>query len=91
MKFMMDGSITIGTLDAANIETSDKARAEGFCLFGLDENGVAEAHRDTDRWDRMSILNSANSGLFSSDRTIQQYAAEAWNIDPIEVQTLCSD
>ena len=148
----MNGALTIGTLDGANIEIREKAGAENFFLFGLDENGVHEqkknydpnsiiagdedikrvmsmlesglfcenepgifnvltaglrnphdqwvtiadfrsyidaqkkvsqTYRDQDQWDRMSILNSASSGWFSSDRTIQQYADEIWKVDPI--------
>ena len=153
MKFMMNGALTIGTLDGANIEIREKAGAENFFLFGLDEAEVAETKKtynpnqiiaddaaigrvmemlesgrfsesepgifnvltaglrnphdqwvtiadlrsfidaqaevaecysDHDRWDRMSILNSANSGWFSSDRTIQQYADEIWKVKPLE-------
>lgn len=155
MKFMMNGAITIGTLDGANIEIREKAGAENFFLFGLDaaevvkakkkydpnslieadedikrvmgmlesgmfckddpgifkvltaglrspddqwvtigdlrsyidaQQSVAEAYRDHERWDRMSIANTANSGWFSSDRTIQQYADEIWNARPIKVE-----
>ena len=154
MKFMMNGAITIGTLDGANIEIREKAGAENFFLFGLDapevveakiaydpnaiiaadediarvmsmlesgkfcqnepgifnvltaglrnpqdqwltiadlrsyidtQQAVANAYRDHERWDRMSIANTANSGWFSSDRTIQQYADEIWKVQPIEV------
>ena len=155
MKFMMNGALTIGTLDGANIEIREKAGAENFFLFGLDENGVretkqnydpnaiiaadediqrvmallesdtfckgapdlfnvltdglrnphdqwvtiadlrsyivaqqqvAECYRDQDKWTRMSIINSASSGWFSSDRTIQQYADEIWNVRPMVEQ-----
>ncbi len=152
MKFMMNGALTIGTLDGANIEIREKAGADNFFLFGLDEVEVMEIkknydpnaiiaqdreiHRvmellesghfnesepgifdvltaglrnrhdqwvtiadlrsyidvqqdvnkaflDHEKWDRMSILNTANSGWFSSDRTIQQYADEIWNAKPL--------
>lgn len=152
MKFMMNGALTIGTLDGANIEIREKAGAENFFLFGLDaaevaetkkvydpnaiisgdediarvmqliERGhfnqnepgvfgellsglrnpydqwltiadlrsfidtqalVAKTYADQAEWNRMSILNTANSGWFSSDRTIQQYADEIWNVSPI--------
>lgn len=152
MKFMMNGALTIGTLDGANIEIREKAGDENFFLFGLDENQVKETkkaynpndiiagdedirrvmetleqgtfnrdepglfdvltsglrdphdqwvtiadmrsfidaqkevnatYRDQDKWNRMSILNTANSGWFSSDRTIQQYADEIWKVKPI--------
>ncbi len=147
MKFMMNGALTIGTLDGANIEIRDSAGAENFFLFGLDaaevqltkqsyapndiiaadpditrvmqmledgtfnrdepgifsiitsglrsphdqwltiadlrsyidaQKAVNEAYVDKARWNRMSILNCANSGWFSSDRTIGQYASEIW-------------
>ncbi len=41
------------------------------------------AYLDTDRWNTMSILNTAASGWFSSDRTIGQYAEEIWNVKPL--------
>ena len=153
MKFMMNGALTIGTLDGANIEIREKAGAENFFLFGLnaheaqetrkayDPNSVISADQDItrvmellegghfngnepgvfgelttglrnpqdqwltiadlrsyidaqsrvaatyaqpDQWDRMSILNTANSGWFSSDRTIQQYADEIWGVKPLK-------
>jgi glycogen phosphorylase len=151
MKFMMNGAITIGTLDGANIEIRDEAGAENFFLFGLtasevettrhsynpqaiiaaDENlgrvmqllesghfnqfeagifepllatltnpgdpwltladfasyvaaqdQVALAYQDQPRWTRMSILNSARSGHFSTDRTITEYNQEIWKLVP---------
>ncbi|MCD0463632.1 glycogen/starch/alpha-glucan phosphorylase [Roseiconus lacunae] len=152
MKFMMNGALTIGTLDGANIEIREKAGEENFFLFGLDAKEVAETRKHYDpnaiinsdddirrimelleggrfnenepgifgeligglrnpgdqwlsiadlrsfidsqaqvagiymnpeQWDRMSILNTANSGWFSSDRTIQQYADDIWNVGAI--------
>ncbi len=152
MKFMMNGAITIGTLDGANIEIREKAGAENFFLFGMnaaevektrghyDPNSIiagdADIRRvmellegghfnktepgifdlltsglrnphdqwvsigdfrsyidaqtragavylDQEKWNRMSILNAANSGWFSSDRTIQQYADEIWKVKPL--------
>lgn len=152
MKFMMNGALTIGTLDGANIEIREQAGEENFFLFGLDAAGVTKtrpdyqpndiiaadrdiervvqmlesgmfcqsepgifgmltaglrnaqdpwltiadfrsfidaqkranvAYLDTDRWNTMSILNTAASGWFSSDRTIGQYAEEIWNVKPL--------
>ncbi|NQV27715.1 MAG: glycogen/starch/alpha-glucan family phosphorylase, partial [Rhodopirellula sp.] len=149
MKFMMNGALTIGTLDGANIEIREHAGDENFFLFGLDATEVAEtrknyrpnqiiaddpditrvmqlleggmfnqsqpgvfsmltaglrdphdpwltiadlrsfidtqkqvniAYLDQERWNAMSILNTAASGWFSSDRTIAQYASEIWNV-----------
>ncbi len=155
MKFMMNGAITIGTLDGANIEIREEVGEENFFLFGLtaeevearrahydpeaiiaaDEaftrvmqllgNGhfnqfepglfdaivsairspqdpwmvaadfrsfvdaqraVADAYRDADRWTRMSILNTATSGKFSTDRTMRDYNADIWQLEPIQPQ-----
>ena len=153
MKFMMNGAVTIGTLDGANIEIRDKVGAENFFLFGLtaqaveslrhhyDPNGIiandpalrdvmgllesghfnqfeggifdqvilsirnphdpwmtaadfrgyvtaqdeaAATYRDRDRWLRMSILNTAYSGQFSSDRTIAEYNRDIWHLEAVE-------
>ncbi len=152
MKFMMNGAVTIGTLDGANIEIRDQVGDENFFLFGLtaagveslrghyDPNGLiasdpalrevmnllesghfnrfepgifdpiiqsirnphdpwmtaadfrsyieaqeraATAYRDRERWTRMSILNTAHSGRFSSDRTILDYNRDIWHLEPI--------
>ncbi len=154
MKFMMNGAVTIGTLDGANVEILEAVGAENFFLFGLTveeipavrenydpqaiinedrdfrrvmrllDNGhfnhfepgmlddviaavrnpwdpwmtaadfrsfidaqdaVATAYQDRKNWTRMSILNSANSGRFSTDRTMRDYNRDIWNLDPITV------
>ncbi|XP_027347830.1 alpha-1,4 glucan phosphorylase L-2 isozyme, chloroplastic/amyloplastic-like [Abrus precatorius] len=46
---------------------------------------VDEAYRDQKRWTRMSILNTAGSYKFSSDRTIHEYARDIWRIEPVEL------
>jgi glycogen phosphorylase len=155
MKFMMNGALTIGTLDGANIEIRDAAGAENFFLFGLtaeeveasrgkyDPNAiiaadedfkrvmnllqcghfnlfetgifdsiiqaitsphdpwmtaadfrsyvdtqqrVAQAFRDQENWARMSILNVASSGRFSSDRTILDYNRDIWHLPQVPVK-----
>ncbi len=152
MKFMMNGALTIGTLDGANIEIREKAGADNFFLFGLDAQQVKEtrkhydpnriigedkdirrvmellesgrfnpqesgifdilisglrnpddqwltiadfrsfidaqvrvnnAYKDQQTWNLMSIINTASSGHFSSDRTISQYAEEIWHVQPV--------
>ncbi|MGO8755771.1 MAG: glycogen/starch/alpha-glucan phosphorylase, partial [Gallionellaceae bacterium] len=152
MKFMMNGALTIGTLDGANIEIREEAGAENFFLFGLSaaeveamhghykpaaiieadedlyrvmnllksghfnlfERGifdsiihsienhndpwltaadfrgfvnaqqeVAKTYRDTEKWTRMSILNTAASGKFSSDRTILDYNNDIWHLPSV--------
>ena len=152
MKFAMNGALTIGTLDGANIEIRDAVGHENFFLFGLTaeevgqlkatgynprgiyeanpalreaidlidsgffSNGdrelfrplvesllnrddymlladyqsyvdcqqrVSEAYRDQKNWTRMSILNSARVGRFSSDRSIREYCRDIWHVSPI--------
>ena len=46
---------------------------------------VSAAWQDDDSWSRMSILNTARSGKFSSDRAIAEYCDEIWNVDPMPV------
>ncbi|WP_295586509.1 glycogen/starch/alpha-glucan phosphorylase [uncultured Lamprocystis sp.] len=152
MKFMMNGAVTIGTLDGANIEIREQVGDENFFLFGLtaaeveqrrghyDPNAIiardsalqdvmnllesghfnqfeggifdaiihtirsphdpwmtaadfqgyceaqeraAAAYRDQEHWTRMSILNTAHSGFFSSDRTIGEYNRDIWHLDAV--------
>jgi len=155
MKFALNGALTIGTLDGANIEIMEEVGAENMFLFGLKADEVLQRkasgydpkeiydsdpeirqivdmirsgyfspseHRlfdplidsiltvdqymlladfrdyvncqrevdkvfmDNSEWTRRAILNVANMGRFSSDRTIQQYADEIWQAKPIEVE-----
>ena len=47
---------------------------------------VSQAYKDSDQWTRMSILNMARMGKFSSDRAIREYCAEIWNATPVSVE-----
>ena len=47
---------------------------------------VSAAWQDDDTWSRMSIINAARSGKFSSDRAIAEYCDEIWNVDPMPVE-----
>lgn len=155
MKFQLNGALTIGTLDGANIEIKEEVGDENIFIFGLkaeevtemkqknyvsatyyesdpelrkvldmlkddyfneEEPGifepifntlvnygdtyfvladyrsyieaqekVSETYRNIDKWTKMSILNTARSGKFSSDRTIKEYADEIWKIKPVDV------
>jgi len=155
MKFAMNGAVTIGTLDGANIEIREEVGAENFYLFGLTapevesrkregynpraifeanhmlhevldslSNGdlsrgdkalfeplvnsllttdeymlladyqayvdcqdqVSAAYNDQEAWTRMSILNVARIGKFSSDRAIRDYCADIWKTWPVKIQ-----
>ncbi len=155
MKLALNGALTIGTLDGANIEIREEVGEENFFLFGhradeaaaLREKGynprdiyyaneelrecidmIMEGHfsednpsqfqpivdsllnkdqyllfadyesyifaqqeadkafADKKRWARMSILNVARMGKFSTDRTISQYADEIWNLKPVKIE-----
>jgi glycogen phosphorylase len=152
MKFAMNGALTIGTLDGANIEIRDAVGHENFFLFGLTaeeverrkaegytprsiyeanaklreaidvinsgflsdgdrelfhplveslltrddymlladyqayvdcQQRVSDAYSDQKNWTRMSILNSARVGRFSSDRSIREYCRNIWKVRPI--------
>ncbi len=155
MKFSMNGALTIGTLDGANIEIREEVGAENFFLFGhtapevseikargyqpehyyqenprlrevldwvrdgvfshgdtelfrplvdnllyqdeylvladyqsyLDcQEEVGKAYRDREHWTRMSILNVARIGKFSSDRAIHEYCRDIWRAGPVPVK-----
>ncbi|MBN7798548.1 glycogen/starch/alpha-glucan phosphorylase [Parahaliea mediterranea] len=154
MKFMMNGAVTIGTLDGANIEIREAVGEDNFFLFGLTATEVEAARQSCDpsaiiagdedlarvvnllecghfnlleggifepvcaalrapgdpwmtaadfrsyvdaqrrvdasfadrrAWGRMSVLNTAFSGRFSSDRTIAQYRDEIWRTRALPV------
>ena len=155
MKFMMNGAITLGTMDGANIEIVQNAGEENAIIFGLrneeveelNRNGTynpwdiyngdyrvknildslfsgewtnykpdrfrmifdeimnqhdiyfilkdfdsyvkaqekaAELYQDKMKWQKMALMNIANSGFFSSDRTIKQYAEEIWHLEKVK-------
>jgi glycogen phosphorylase len=155
MKFMINGALTIGTLDGANVEIREEVGAENFFLFGLTvadierikrecyrpadyigrddelkavleliaegsfsrgdtevfrplvdnlryddpflvladyaayvecQDRVSAAWQDTEAWTRMSILNTARSGKFSSDRAIAEYCDDIWGVQPVTVR-----
>jgi glycogen phosphorylase len=154
MKFALNGALTIGTLDGANIEIREEVGEDNFFLFGLTaaevlkmqaegykpreiyetnaelneaiellasgffsrgdrvlfqamvknllerddfmlladfesyvncQSRVSAAYRDTKQWTRMSILNTARMGKFSSDRAIREYCEDIWKIKPVRV------
>jgi starch phosphorylase len=60
-----------------------------FADYGRAQDDVALAWRDQARWQRMSILNTARSGHFSSDRSIGEYAEQIWKVEPRPVVMAC--
>ena len=155
MKFMLNGALTIGTLDGANIEMLKEVGPENIFIFGLKAKEVRETrlhgynskavyesdpelkevvdmiknsyfnknepgifqhlfddlviygdnymvladfrsfvdtqdkvdqiYKDPFKWTKMSILNTARSAKFSSDRTVKEYAEDIWNVNPVKV------
>lgn len=160
MKFMLNGAVTVGTMDGANIEIVEEAGEENAFIFGMGADEVIElqhnrtydpwdlyntnqnvrrvvtqlingfyspdnpdlfrliydsllngggepadqyfilkdfesyanaqkevdiAYRNTTKWARMVMMNSANAGKFSSDRTIEEYATEIWHLSKTHV------
>lgn len=153
MKFALNGALTIGTLDGANVEIREEVGEENFFLFGLKaeeimslrsaynprlyyeqnpelrqaidqlsegyfspdnpglfhpvvrpllendsyfvladyasyiqcQDELSKVYADSERWDKMAILNVARSGKFSSDRAVQEYAQKIWAISPVSI------
>ena len=57
-----------------------------FRSYAEAQQRVQEAYVDQDRWARMAMMNVANVGKFSSDRTIQEYVDDIWHLDKITVR-----
>ena len=62
--------------------------AVDFRSFVAAQRRVADAYRDRERWTRMSIVNTACSGRFSTDRTIQEYNNDIWHLQSVPAQKL---
>ena len=58
--------------------------AADFSGFVEAQQQAAAAYRDQARWTRMSILNTAASGYFSTDRTMREYSADIWRLQPVK-------
>ncbi len=144
MKLMLNGAITMGTLDGANVEIRDAVGDENIIIFGMKTeevnqrkagyrpqgyydsnpiirdcinrmyNGIngckfgevadslrtrdpymvladfddyaraqsfaTECYRDTERWAKMSLMNTAGAGVFSADRSVKDYARDIWGL-----------
>ena len=149
MKFMLNGAITLGTLDGANVEIADAAGKDNEIIFGMltpevnalkgmgyhpqafisDDNvamavldmlekgwngenfsevtnnlrnsdpymvladfkdyrraqhTVQELYKQKQTWNRMSLMNISNAGIFSADRSIMDYARDIWGTTPVK-------
>jgi starch phosphorylase len=52
------------------------------------QDKVSKAWRDQEQWTRMSILNVAHMGKFSSDRSIHEYAKNIWSVQPVDLKAI---
>ena len=72
-----------------NTNSSDRADTyfilADFKPYAKAQEEVEKAYRDEARWAKMALLNTACSGKFSSDRTIQQYVDEIWHLDKVTI------
>ena len=68
-----------------NTKSSDRADTyfilADFQSYAEAQRRVEAAYRDEERWAKMAMMNTACSGKFTSDRTIQQYVDEIWHLD----------
>ncbi len=55
------------------------------------QDEVSRAWSDRQRWNKMSLLNTARAGFFSSDRSIREYCQSIWKVDPLPVEITCVD
>ena len=73
-----------------NTNSSDRADTyfilADFKSYAAAQKKVEEAYRDEEGWAKMALLNTACSGKFTSDRTIQQYVDEIWHLDHVTVK-----
>jgi starch phosphorylase len=58
-----------------------------FADYVRTQQRVSQTYCNPKQWTRMSILNVANMGKFSSDRTIQEYARDIWNAKPVVIES----
>ena len=59
-----------------------------FSAYLRCQREVGEVYRDADRWTRMSILNAARTGKFSSDRTIREYCRDIWHVESVPISSI---
>ena len=62
-----------------------------FAAYSRCQQQVDTAYADVERWARMSIINAARSGKFSSDRTIREYCDDIWKVPAVPVRLLSQE
>lgn len=62
-----------------------------FRSYAEAQERVEAAYKDEKKWARSAMLNTAKSGKFSSDRTIEEYAKEIWHLDKVKVEVTDAD
>ena len=77
-----DSSLSSSSRDSSN---SIGATADYRSYVDMQDK-VEKVYLDKTAWTKMSIMNTARSGKFSSDRTIREYAEDIWNIKPVKVE-----
>ena len=72
-----------------NTQCTDRADTyfilKDFRSYAEAQKKVEEAYRDQQRWSKMAMLNTACSGKFSSDRTIEEYVDDIWKLEKVTV------
>jgi starch phosphorylase len=72
-----------------NTQCTDKADTyfilKDFRSYADAQKRVEEAYRDQQRWSKMAMMNTACSGKFTSDRTIEEYVRDIWHLEKVEV------
>ena len=88
-------TLTLTAADAGGSGVADMSLVDGSSLNCADadyqpyvdtQQRVDETWRDPQRWTRMSVLNAARMGKFSSDRSIRDYCEKIWKVSPMPVE-----
>ena len=91
LELIVDGTFTHGDTDVLRPLVDNLLHHDPFLVLAdyrsyVDcQARVSAAWQDADSWSRMSILNAARSGKFSSDRAIAEYSDEIWHVGPMPV------
>ena len=73
-------------LGLASLVGAASASAADLPAYLQTDQKLVACYADAKTWTRKAILNVASSGKFSSDRTISEYAADIWNVEPCPIE-----